>query len=110
VDFWKQAPDRTFLLRYEDLIRDPQNVLESVLGYLGVESRADVIEDMLRTDSAHSSRERQLHQTSASAEESIGRWQRDLSDSVQEACQDAFGELLAELGYGTEVGEMGSRV
>jgi hypothetical protein len=51
-----------------------------------------------------------LHQTSASAEESIGRWQRDLSDSVQEACQDAFGELLAELGYGTEVSEMGSRV
>jgi hypothetical protein len=109
VNSWRKAKETTFLLKYEDLVRSPRQTLEHLLDYVGVESQADVVEHMLRADAADQSTARTAHQTSVSAEDSIGRWQRDLSDPVREACQGTFGDLLAELGYEAGVTETGSR-
>lgn len=109
VNSWRQAKDHTYLLRYEDIVLHPQESLVPVLDYLGVDSEPGVIDQMIRVASADSSHARDVHQTSTSAEASIGRWQRDLSEPVQEACGEAFGEILAELGYEAGVTETGSR-
>jgi hypothetical protein len=39
------------------------------------------------------------YRTSASAEDSIGRWRRDLSPAIARAAEQAFAPALAEFGY-----------
>jgi hypothetical protein len=94
-----ERSDTSYLLKYEDLIRRPEETLKAVLAYLGLSAEPDVIDRMLRDAESVASTDQDLHRTSTDAEASIGRWRRDLEPSLQAACEDAFGETLASLGY-----------
>jgi hypothetical protein len=44
--------------------------------------------------------ELQQHRTTPSLMDSVGRWRRDLSPELLAICREAFGEALADFGYG----------
>lgn len=98
-DAYVARKDQAFLLKYEDLITDERGTLTSVLDYLGVDSDDSIVEGMLQTASEGRLNGQEAHRTSATAAESIGRWERDLDSSFQTACDDAFDEVHAVFGY-----------
>jgi hypothetical protein len=95
----RQRSDTSYLLRYEDLVQEPVETLQSVLAYIGIDADRETTEKVLADAKSATNFAQEDHRTSASAEASIGRWRRDLESSLQEACEDAFGEVLSTLGY-----------
>jgi hypothetical protein len=97
LDLWQRRAQTAYLLRYEDLIRRPEESLRGVLEYLGVDSAG--IPNMLKQAAVKLPDLQRQHQTSQNPQDSIGRWRRDLSPAMQDLCRDAFGELLTAFGY-----------
>lgn len=82
----------TTVVRYEELVRDLPGVARRLGEWLGVElGAAEVAADR---------RMGWVHRTAPSAEESIGRWQRDLPGDVAETISRELGPELAPLGLG----------
>lgn len=96
---WMARRDKVHLVRYEDVILDPINTLRSILQYLGLEHSNSTIETMLSAASTVENEAEQAHRTSRSPEESIGRWKKDLSPSLQALCEREFGSILKSFGY-----------
>ncbi|HMS16898.1 MAG TPA: hypothetical protein PKA37_08675, partial [Planctomycetota bacterium] len=88
------------LLRYEDFIRTPQESLTELLRYLELSSDTEIVRRMIE-DGVLAGRDSQaLHRTTKSAEASIGRYAQDLTPDLIRACEESFGDLNRELGYG----------
>ena len=96
---WRERKGSAHLLRYEDLIQRPEETLAAVLAYLGVDSRAETVHDVVQRASAAAHDAQQQHQTSTDALASIGRWRRELDEEMQRACHESFGDILEEFGY-----------
>jgi hypothetical protein len=92
---WRTRSAGAHLIRYEDLVRQPRAVLVETLDYLELDTPPATIDAMLKSLDDPAS---DVHRTTA-AEESIGRWRRDLPDDVRDTCRSALGEALAEFGY-----------
>ena len=93
---WRQRGERAHLVRYEELILDPEPVLRGVLEYLELDPSDSAIREMLRLAGATQAGEaRSEHMTSSSAAASIGRWKTDLPAPLVEACDEAFAEFFA---------------
>jgi hypothetical protein len=91
--------DRAVLLRYEDVIRDPERTTAGLLRDLQLPDSEGIVRTML-DDARQTSRVGQSeHRTTSDAEASIGRWRRDLTPALQDACKDAFEDLLPAFGY-----------
>jgi Sulfotransferase family len=103
---WKSRSATSKLVHYEHLVRRPAETLQGILDYLGLERKPETIENMLRRASANS--ELDYHRTSGSAEESIGRWRRELPPSLRPVCEEALGDVLAEFGYDDAVARASS--
>lgn len=88
-----------YLLRYEDLIREPQATFEAVLNYLGLDASTETIRHMLERAEKVAPETLAFHQTSKDVSHSIGRWREDLSPELQAECAEAFGGLLEQFGY-----------
>jgi Sulfotransferase family len=93
---WRTRGEGAHLLRYEDLIQSPRETVAAAFEFLGLEAGGERIDATIATLDEPGS---EVHRTSA-AEQSIGRWRRDLAADVQEACDAALGGALREFGYG----------
>jgi hypothetical protein len=98
LDAWKTRDARAHLVRYEDLVRRPAESLVALFDYLGLGSTPSLVQGMLRT-AAQETPELTYHKTSPDLNRSVQRWRRDLSGSLQAACQEAFADVLKEFGY-----------
>lgn len=87
-----------FLLRYEDLILEPEDTLKNLFGFLDISSTDETVASILERASEETAA-MAGHRTSADPRQSVGRWRRDLDDEMKEACVEAFDDVLAELGY-----------
>lgn len=94
---WRDRSHVAHLVRYEDLIRDPRATVTGVLDYLGVDSGAARVEDLPEGADGETA-ESIGHRTRRDPRETIGRFRQDLGPSLQEACEEAFGEALAGFG------------
>jgi hypothetical protein len=95
---WERRRDRAHVVRYEDLVLEPERALAAVLEHVGIDSGAETIEamlDRLREDVP----ELREHPTSESAQSSVGRWRTDLGPELTAACEQAFGPALELFGY-----------
>ena len=90
--------DQSYLVRYEDMVRDPVSCLRSMLEYLQVDSDARVVTSMLR-DAAGDTDLLQRHRTSSSPHQSVGRWKKDLAPDLRELCEEQCREFLTAFGY-----------
>jgi len=95
---WERRRERAHLVRYEDLVREPEEALGALLTYVGVDASATTIARMVDQLSEEVP-ELSEHQTTESPQRSIGRWRTDLEPDLREACDRAFGDALALFGY-----------
>jgi len=95
---YKRRSSYAHLVRYEDLISDPQKSLKNILDYLDLDSDKEVIDTMLK-NAQKSSKSFRSHITAESPKSSIGRWKRDMSQDLQRACCKAFQEFFEMFGY-----------
>jgi len=98
---WQARADRALLVRYEDLILQPEETLEEMLRYVGVDSSGAMVDDILGRALVDTP-EMQAHRTSGGPKASIGRWRSDLDAESKAMCERVFGEALREFGYGRE--------
>lgn len=100
---WIARREKVHLMRYEDIILKPMETVRSMLQYLSLEHSDDTITKMLSAVTAIDDKEErertEAHKTSKSPEDSIGRWKKDLSPSVQSLCKKEFGHILEDFGY-----------
>jgi hypothetical protein len=99
LKIWRTRSQSAYLLRYEDLIRRPEESLRGVLDYLELDGDPTGIRHTLKQAARTMPEAQQQHRTSQDPLASIGRWRRDLNPALQEACQEAFPELLGAFGY-----------
>jgi hypothetical protein len=95
---WKRRSQDAYLLRYEDLLREPEATLDSLLSYLGVDTSAATVERVL-ADSERKVAQQDEHRTAPSVEASIGRWKTDLSPELQQVCWRELSTFLEAFGY-----------
>jgi hypothetical protein len=95
---WQARREQAHLLRYEDLLTMPEDVLRETFDYVGIDASADLVRRMLRQASKPDA-SLAFHKTSRDPGSSIGRWERDLPADIQELCSEEFGPVLAEFGY-----------
>ncbi len=86
------ADPGSLLVRYEDLILDPDETLGRIWEFLGIEPVALKQPD---TEAAIFS----SHGTSVSPRESIGRWQKELTNDEKTLCEQCFSAFLPNFGY-----------
>ena len=87
---------RPILLRYEDLILQPDRTLRGLLTELNLDASDAVIEGLL---AGRSQDVFAVHGTSRDPASSIGRWRGELDAEMRAACREHFAGALAELGY-----------
>lgn len=97
VNAWKAREATSHLVRYEDLARRPNETIEGVLAYVGVERDTELVDGLVRGAFEHPALAD--HRTSHSIEESIGRWHRELPPSLRPAVHEALDDALSEFGY-----------
>ena len=95
---WRSRKARAHLVRYEDLVLDPQGTLGGALAHVRLDDSTDVVAGMVDQASAEIPGMGE-HRTAVSARDSIGRWKDDLPEGLAAACEDAFGTALEEFGY-----------
>ena len=89
-----ERPDAV-VVRYEELVASPAEVLASVFSSLGVDPgvAARLVAETGGTD------EEAAHRTSATAAASVGRWRHDLPPRIAAAAELELGPALAAFGY-----------
>ncbi len=93
-----EMQDEAVLLRYEDLIRRPQQTLTRLFDSLALDNRAEVIEAVL-SDARAETAGSEEHRTTPTQDRSIGRWLAELSPALRGVFRESFAELLAAFGY-----------
>ncbi len=83
----------SLLVRYEDLVRAPQQELGRVLTHLGLDPATSPLDDTAQTALF------ERHGTSTSAAASIGRWRNDLPPEEATFVAQELGDLLLRFGY-----------
>jgi hypothetical protein len=82
-----------YVLKYEDLLSQPQAAMAGVFAFLGVDSTS------FRVDAQTEQRIFELHGTTASPEETIGRWRRELSQDQVDIANRELQQVLESYGY-----------
>jgi len=105
---WQARGDRAHLVRYEDLVMEPQQTLTSMLDYLGVDSSPETVEEVLAHGMEdvltlpgfrYEPSEISSHRTLPDLQATIGRWRSEGDESFRALTQEVFGDALREFGY-----------
>ena len=104
---WQGRKHGAYLVRYEDLVTQPEHTLQQVLSYVGVESGTSMVSRILR-QALVDTPDLQGHRTSENAAASIGRWRHELDEWTRQHCELVFGEALRAFGYASEARTAGS--
>ena len=103
---------RLLLVRYEDLHANPQKELGRIAEYLRISATTDRMAEVIKLSSADRMRELEAKQTDASSlmrgsrndvafvrSAKSGGWKSELSESLAEKIEAAWGPLMGYLGY-----------
>ncbi len=98
-DSWQRRRSSCSLVRYEDLVLEPESCLADVFEYLGVDASPSTVKGVLRRAAGMNPKSQKNHKTTSSAKDSLRRFRREMSPEMQECCNDAFGDCLKVFGY-----------
>lgn len=94
----RERGDSAHLIRYEDLLTEPEQTLERAFEFVGVDHSPAVVDRTLKR--AHDeSPSMDHHRTATDPAATIGRWREDLSPELIDECAAALDEVLGEFGY-----------
>jgi hypothetical protein len=98
VAWWQVESKHSFVIRYENLVRDQENELLRLFGNLEMEIDPRTLEQfLLRTQEAES--KNASHMTSKSVSDSIGRWKKELSPEAKQKSLIQFESFLKCFDY-----------
>jgi LPS sulfotransferase NodH len=86
------------LVRYEDLILEPEPALGELFAALGLDADPELVQETVER-ARQSTASMDHHRTTADPAASIGRWREDLPEEIAAVCNEELGPLLAEFGY-----------
>jgi hypothetical protein len=95
---WEERKDTAHLVRYEDLLTEPEAALEQMLEFVGLDNSPDVVNHTLekaRTDAPSMDH----HRTATDPTATIGRWRQDLSPELISICAESLDSVLEAFGY-----------
>jgi hypothetical protein len=87
-----------YLVRYEDLVLDPEPALAGLFEHLGLTAGGELVGETVRR-AREDTASMDHHRTSSDPAASIGRWHEDLPEEIAAVCNEELGPLLAEFGY-----------
>lgn len=96
--YWESRRGRAHLVRYEDLVTRPREVARRLFADLGVDASPAAVEAAVQAASADTA-EGRGHRTTATPEESVGRWARDLEPDLRARIEDRMAAPLRAFGY-----------
>jgi hypothetical protein len=88
----EQEADALLLLKYEELVLDPQAALSRIAAYLGIKEMSECTDPQEHLAF-------KAHGTSRSPEASVGRWKRELSPEQSSSCNNVWRTFLSDFGY-----------
>jgi Sulfotransferase family len=95
---WEERGSDAHLVRYEDLLTEPEPTLERLFGFVGVDSSTEVVKRTLeRAENDAPSMDH--HRTATDPAATIGRWREDLSEELISACAESLDPVLEAFGY-----------
>jgi hypothetical protein len=94
----RRATTRPQLVRYEDLVLDPEPTLTELFGQLGLDRDPELVSETVRR-AQESTASMDHHRTTSDPAASIGRWRTDLPAEIAEVCNQELAPLLDEFGY-----------
>ena len=100
---WRARGAQAHLVRYEDLALQPQETLAGLFGFLEIDASEAVVADSLR--SGADERSFTGHGTSATLEQSVGRWEREGDESFRAMLNAELHDALVEFGYAQAAAE-----
>lgn len=93
---WVSRPEGSLLVRYEDLVRRPTDILAEILAFLGIDATARTVNAMLEEGGGTA---RLTHMTSETAAASIERWRRDLGQQDKQRIERIAAAAMVAFGY-----------
>lgn len=98
---WRERSGHAHVVRYEDLIDRPADILQELAGYLELDSSPKIIAPMVDALSEGGTAATK-HRTTPEADVSIGRWRRDLDADAQRKFERTLKPGLEAFGYELE--------
>lgn len=87
-----------WLVRYEDLVLDPESALTGLFEHIGLPSDPELVAETVR-QARESTAGMHHHRTTSDPAASIGRWREDLPEEIVAVCDEELGDLLLKFGY-----------
>ena len=97
MKLYDEFQDRVFILRYEDLMQKPEEVLVPMLDFLGLATGREILDEMLQPLQDRDLQSRR-HITAASKTNSIGRWRQEMPSTTSKLFETHAG-IITRLGY-----------
>ena len=98
LERWQRQGERAHLLRYEDLVVEPQATLAALFEYLDIASDPATLDTVLEA-AAKPGELSDSHRTVDDPLQTIGRWRRDLPPELADECNEILGPVLGAFGY-----------
>jgi len=101
VQAYRHAQDRTYFVRYEDLVSDMKGTLVKLVEFLGLDGSPETIAKMVESQD-RKSEEKAIHATTRDTASSVERWRTELSDDEKQYCAQAYREFFETFGYAVQ--------
>ncbi|MCD4686580.1 MAG: sulfotransferase [Anaerolineae bacterium] len=87
-------PDRVYSVRYENLVHDPDTVMQQLCDFVGLEFTLEMLQVRWWNTAEGNRQDRQ-----GIVSDAIGRWKRSLGPGELALCQRIAGDQLTQAGY-----------
>lgn len=101
--YYKDNPQKSYLIRYENLIAKPETELESLFSFLDEKFDKSIIDKVFEKNARAGIGDPKFKKTTKIHVNSLDRWKKDLSEDQRLEAVYAMGALIKELGYSYEV-------
>lgn len=91
---YRTTRGKSLLIKYEDLIKYPEQTIQIMLNYLDLESNKKNVQQIIDHNKVHNQ-----HVTSPSVLDSVQRWKRDMDKTLLDAANEILADALIEFGY-----------
>jgi hypothetical protein len=95
---WEERKDSAHLVRYEDLLTEPEQTLKGIFEFVGIAASPDAVRETLERARSEAPN-MDHHRTARDPASTIGRWREDLSADLIAGCAESLDPVLEAFGY-----------
>jgi hypothetical protein len=98
-EHWKSCEDMVLLVRYEDLIMQPEETLQEVFAALNIDASLSCVDSVLSKAKSINRQSQLKHQTNATIQASIGSYKEKLTAEQISCIESQLKPVLLDFGY-----------